>query len=77
MHSKVVLGENFFQRGLVANVGFEQTVVRIRFVAADVRAFDCRIVEVVEVVDDRNPPLAFREQTIDQMRTDEACAACD
>ena len=44
---------------------------------ADVLAFDCGRVEVVEVIDDSDSPIALAEQSLDQVRSDEACAASD
>src|SRR2546423_11828948 len=41
----------------------------------DVCSLNRRIVEVVEIIDDRNSPIAFGHQTIDEVRADKACAA--
>jgi len=69
--------EDFFQRLEVANVGFNQSEVGIRNVLLNVRSLDRRIVEVVEVIDDCDSPVAFSHQTIDEVRTNEARAAGD
>jgi hypothetical protein len=41
----------------------------------NVRALDRRIVEIVKVIDHGDSPIAFGQQAIDQMRTDESRAA--
>src|SRR5256885_11457388 len=43
----------------------------------DVRLLDRRIVKVVKVIDDSDSPIAFGQQTIDEVRADEARAASD
>jgi len=70
-----VPGKDTFEGGLVANVCFEQTIVRILFMTANVCALDCGIVEVIEIVNNGNVAVAFGEQAIDKLRTDETSAA--
>src|ERR1051326_2398644 len=44
---------------------------------AHILALQLRRVEIVEIINDRHTPTAFGQQTINQMRTDKTCAACD
>ena len=43
----------------------------------DVCSLNRRIVEVVEIIDDCDSPIAFGHQTIDEVRADESRAASD
>jgi hypothetical protein len=52
-------------------------VSRIIEVLADVIVFNGWIVEVVEIVNDRDLCGIAREQTIDEVRPDKPRAACD
>src|ERR1051325_4282465 len=69
--------ESLAQSIEIANVGREHFEIRIRLMVGDVRSLDRRVVEVVKVVDDRNLPDAFGNETIDQVRTNETRAAGD
>jgi len=64
---KVILAKDVLQRALVSYVSFKQTIVRISLMNAGVRALDCRVIKIVEIIDDGNLPFAFGEQTVDQV----------
>src|SRR2546421_7887452 len=50
---------------------------RIRKMSANVGALYRRLIEIVEVINDGNLPLAFRQQPVYKMRTDEPRAPGD
>src|ERR1051326_3161730 len=66
-----------FQRRVVPDVGVNQFVIWTLKVLANVVAFDRGRVEIVEIIDDGDPPIAFAEKPIDKMRADKSRAACD
>jgi hypothetical protein len=55
------------QRAVVANVRLDEFVTRIFAVLANVRAFDFGLVEIVEIVNDRDLIDVRAEESIDQM----------
>jgi hypothetical protein len=64
------------QRILIANVCFHEGVFRIGKSAARTLArLNRGIVEIIEVVNDRDFPVALGEQALNQMRADETRAA--
>ena len=69
--------EYLLQSGAVAYVRFNQRESRIRKMSANIVVLYRRLVEVIEVINDSNLPLAFRKQPIYKMRTDESRAASD
>src|ERR1044072_2147768 len=69
------LSENLFQSRCITNVGLKQAIVGIVFVSTRVPAFDCRVVEIIEIVNDGNAPLAFGQQTGNEAGTDKSSAA--
>jgi hypothetical protein len=64
-----------YKRG-VADVALGKSVTVVLKVRGDVVALDGRIVEVVEIVNNRNP-LAGRQKTINQMRSNKPGPAGD
>src|SRR5467141_2195711 len=74
---KVSAVECLLQSCAVSYVRFNQTESRIRKISANVGALYRRLIEIVKVINDGNLPLAFRQEPIYQMRTDESCAAGD
>ena len=65
------------ERGTVAYVRFDELKVFALEVRRDVCALERRLVEIVEIIHDRHAPTPFGEQTLTQMRPDEARAAGD
>ncbi len=60
----------------IAEIRFNQPVARVRPMLADVPFLDVTVVEVVEVVEDRDV-LAVSEERIDDVAADEAGPAGD
>src|SRR6266496_2260653 len=69
--------EYLLERTAVADVRLETPEVRIGKMRVNVLSLNRWFIEVIEIVDDRDPPLAFSHQMIDKMRADEACTAGD
>jgi hypothetical protein len=72
---ELVLGEDTREGWLVSDVGFENLIVGILFLNANVVTFNRGILEVVENIHDCNAPVSLGEQTIYEMRSDEAGSA--
>ena len=56
---KLGLVEDIRQGRFVSNIGLDQVVGGMRLMATNIVALDLRRVEVVEVVDHRDGPIAF------------------
>ena len=78
MHHAVDGSQRFATRARVADVGFGEAKPSAADLAQqlEVLALSFRVVERIEVVD-REDSVASREQTLTEMRTDEAGAAGD
>ena len=61
----------------IANIGFDNFKLWILGVRADVISLDRRLIKIVKVIDDRDLPIAFAQEAIDQMGTDKPGAAGD
>jgi hypothetical protein len=65
--SEHVFIKDSLQRRPVANIRLDQTIIGVILVAAYIRKLDLRIIEVIEIIDNENLPVAVGEQTIDQV----------
>jgi hypothetical protein len=72
---KTASRENILQRWQIANVCFVKFILRVKQLTTCVLSFDCRVVEVVEVVNDRYVPVSLGQQMIDQVRANKAGAS--
>ena len=70
------LGKNLLQRRQVGEVGFQPSVVGVRFQLRMAVALELHRVVVVEVVDSKDR-MAVVQQTTGQMKADEAGGASD
>jgi hypothetical protein len=77
MHDAIKIAslEHFAQLAGVAYIANDNAETCARPVLCNVCPFDLGRIEVVEIVNDRNVPTAFRDQFINEMRTDKAGAA--
>src|ERR1043166_559741 len=74
---KSLVVECFLQSVKIANVCLDQAIVRVGEVLSNVCALNGRVIEIIEVIDDRYTPVTFGQQPIDKVRPDESGAAGD
>jgi hypothetical protein len=72
-----LFGEQLLEHGILSDVGLNQTIAGIFEVIGDIGAFDLRIVEIVEIVDDDDPGRMLGQQAVYQMTAYESCPAGD
>src|SRR6266516_1729450 len=61
----------------IANVSFDQLKISVGKMRFDVGTLSRRIIKIVEVDNNRHPPIVFSHQAIDKVRPNETRAAGD
>ena len=76
-HIKFISRKQRRHRRRVTNVSLDEVVIRVGQMPGDIRTLVFRLIKIVKIVNDRDLPAAFGEQSVDKMRTNKSGTAGD